>query len=748
MPTDTFEYSGDPVTLVANTPLPDSEQSLDIPMFAGFDPESAAKHFRFKFHATQAVTGALNYFKVEFFNSEMEASDDWSGVLIMIQNGWIGAAGESWGSGPEPENRTTFVSDHDHYGTTEGAFTPPDYLEVYEAQDGGSFWADSVIATVGKTNHLPAGGDWFLRITLGSDSPGDVTLHDFSFELTYQGYRARNVVGPIPLTEGWVCSNPFPLPTELYLIIHHGVAFMYGQMLDWFNWNDEEDAPWFTNVYDDATTMLVDVGGVPEQARPESDTVVPISFYDFDRKATVLGERWELSINTDGSITFVERVGRLPDKLRLGGGDYGFTPMQVRWPIADQTHGPDTGPETDVIWEVHNELVNEGEVGGETWEWVHPIEITKHGGIAHLRGAVSKEGDYGAPLWGSTVEGFGEVKILDEEASGRDFPYIQQFGSEIAVEAPGSVEVQFDASPSSGNDPLTYDWDFGDGDTGTGITPVHTYASPGTYSVTLTVTDERGHTDSVTKDVGAVNMMLPNPWATFVSAHSATINSPGFHVHFMSADPDTQVFKGGDMVSGVIPNAPGSHFIGADDIDAYFTANKHLIGSGIRTVDVDMSSPEMPYTTASVVGRKYGTAVCIQPDGSHYRHEVECIAVPGGAHPNTYRHKLYKNVGGTDTQIGGGSVDTNDPICIVYGQISFLDVEMVRWTTDRTVGSSSVNNSEVPKSGKWGFFVSSGVTLDHVEVVDNEHPLLPADGEVVTFEYWWPVEYEFDESSP
>src|SRR5438874_6330563 len=49
-----------------------------------------------------------------------------------------------------------------------------------------------------------------------------------------------------------------------------------------------------------------------------------------------------------------------------------------------------------------------------------------------------------------------------------------------------------DGSASSDPDAgqiLTYAWDFGDGLTGTGVTPSHTYALAGDYIVTLTVTD-------------------------------------------------------------------------------------------------------------------------------------------------------------------------------------------------------------------------------------------------------------------
>jgi YD repeat-containing protein len=44
----------------------------------------------------------------------------------------------------------------------------------------------------------------------------------------------------------------------------------------------------------------------------------------------------------------------------------------------------------------------------------------------------------------------------------------------------------------------SYSWSFGDGSTGAGVSPSHTYASPGTYAVTLTVTDNLGAQMSAT----------------------------------------------------------------------------------------------------------------------------------------------------------------------------------------------------------------------------------------------------------
>ena len=65
------------------------------------------------------------------------------------------------------------------------------------------------------------------------------------------------------------------------------------------------------------------------------------------------------------------------------------------------------------------------------------------------------------------------------------------------------LEISFDASSSYDSDGniISYEWDFKDGNTGSGETLNHTFSSTGSYKVELTVTDNKGATSSATKTI-------------------------------------------------------------------------------------------------------------------------------------------------------------------------------------------------------------------------------------------------------
>lgn len=77
----------------------------------------------------------------------------------------------------------------------------------------------------------------------------------------------------------------------------------------------------------------------------------------------------------------------------------------------------------------------------------------------------------------------------------------QVSASGVADSAPLTADFSSTASDPDG-DPMTYDWDFGDGSPhGTSANPTHVYASPGLHIATVTVDDGRGMSASASAAV-------------------------------------------------------------------------------------------------------------------------------------------------------------------------------------------------------------------------------------------------------
>jgi PKD repeat protein len=88
--------------------------------------------------------------------------------------------------------------------------------------------------------------------------------------------------------------------------------------------------------------------------------------------------------------------------------------------------------------------------------------------------------------------------------------------------------LKFDASKSTapaGQQIVSYAWNFGDGGNGTGVTPTHAYLKAGTFSVSLTVTDNQGATNTAST-TAAISTQPVAPVANPGGPYAGTVGQP------------------------------------------------------------------------------------------------------------------------------------------------------------------------------------------------------------------------------
>ncbi|WDE09133.1 pre-peptidase C-terminal domain-containing protein [Thalassomonas viridans] len=113
-------------------------------------------------------------------------------------------------------------------------------------------------------------------------------------------------------------------------------------------------------------------------------------------------------------------------------------------------------------------------------------------------GALSVSWNNGASNWLDAAN-TGELAIDGREASGAG-PELPNASFSFNC---NGLSCDFDGSGSTDNNGTitSYAWTFGDNSSGSGTNPSHTYGAYGSYSVTLTVTDNDGNQDSTTRSV-------------------------------------------------------------------------------------------------------------------------------------------------------------------------------------------------------------------------------------------------------
>lgn len=165
-----------------------------------------------------------------------------------------------------------------------------------------------------------------------------------------------------------------------------------------------------------------------------------------------------LAASSRGGLLFSANGGGTIDSFAIA-GDGSLTPVDEQ-PAGSSPNDVEVSPDGRFIYTAN---FWSGNISG--------FSISANGTLAELSGSPFGDGTTAIGSF-AIVPNQGPAAAFSSAVSGSS----ASFNGGASTDPDGSV--------------ATYAWDFGDGGSGSGVAPAHTYAAPGTYTVTLQVTDD------------------------------------------------------------------------------------------------------------------------------------------------------------------------------------------------------------------------------------------------------------------
>ena len=298
-------------------------------------------------------------------------------------------------------------------------------------------------------------------------------------------------------------------------------------------------------------------------------------------------------------------------------------------------------------------------------------------------------------------------------------PPVSSFTYSPAVPTTGET-VTFDASGSSDPDGTiaSYAWDFDDGNTGTGVTAAHAYTTAGTYTITLTVTDDDGLTDNTTSDI-TVSFAPQSPVASFT--YSPTTPTTGETVTFdgsASDDPD------GTIASHAWNFGDGAN--GTSQIVTHIYAD-----NGTYTVTLNVTDSDGLFNTTSI-----DITVLNRPPNATFTESAETVDT--GETVTFNASDSYDPDGSIVTyfwDFGDGENDTGVVVEHAYTDNGTYTVTLTVTDDDGATDTATATKTVSNRSPVASFTESPETVYTNETIYFNASDSYDPDGSIVS--YWW-----------
>lgn len=256
------------------------------------------------------------------------------------------------------------------------------------------------------------------------------------------------------------------------------------------------------------------------------------------------------------------------------------------------------------------------------------------------------------------------------------------------------VAVQFDGSASTDPDGsvMNYAWNFGDGNTGTGVGPVHIYTTTGTYTVQLTVTDDSGDTGSsqTTAEIVAAIPPLQAPVADAGGPYNGTVDVAIQFDGSGSTDAD------GSIVSYAWNFGDGNTGAGVNPAHTYTAAGTYTVQ---LTVTDDSGDTGNNQTTAVVIVDGDPTPPPEPPPtdtNGETLYNTYCASCHGAKGTREFR----REVGGEDARDIREAIDEESEMKFLSNILTRDDIDAIAdYINDRTPPDDGGDTDPPPTDG-------------------------------------------------